>query len=58
MVNSITKWAATVATARYSPFSRSEGMPKTIPTAAVTRPASGITTGKGSPQRPAMMAVA
>ena len=31
-VNSTMKWAASVAIARYSPFSRSEGMPKTIPT--------------------------
>ena len=42
-------WDASVAMARYSPLRRSEGMPKTIPAAAVTSPAAGTPTQKESP---------
>ena len=40
--------AARVAMARYSPFTRSDGSPTRIPTAAAIRPASTNVTGNGS----------
>ena len=42
-------WAASVAMARYSPFTRAAGRPNRRPTAVVHSPASTMASGTGTP---------
>ena len=49
MPHSTISWAASVAIARYRPFSRSEGRPKKVPASEVTTHARAMLTPHGSP---------
>ena len=42
-------WAASVATARYKPLMRSDGMPNSTPTTVALKPPSSKATSSGMP---------